>query len=226
MENFPAASRLPSPRPVYKPYLKGNSDFFNQLGLAPADKQLLRQQIEGIYLTHQLDAKTLSIPAGKTVQQIIVLSIDLLTHHYASHLLAELDMRLGQYSLFILRFPDGHEDLLIHFKEKLAKSREGRHFKIIQSFQTDKPLKLIYQERDLDQFYENLVKQVGEAELVKGPSSVKDRIEQTKLLASLEKQANQLKKRMFAEKAMRKQMELQKAYKELQKEIEQLKNPQ
>ena len=218
MENFPAASRLPSPRPVYKPYLKGNSDFFDQLGLAPADKQLLRQQIEGIYLTHQLDAKTLSIPAGKTVQQIIVLSIDLLTHHYASHLLAELDMRLGQYSLFILRFPDGHEELLIHFKEKLAKSREGRHFKIIQSFQTDKPLKLIYQERDLDQFYENLVKQVGEAELVKGPSSVKDRIEQTKLLASLEKQANQLKKRMFAEKAMRKQMELQKAYKELQKE--------
>ena len=226
MENFPAASRLPSPRPVYKPYLKGNSDFFDQLGLAPADKQLLRQQIEGIYLTHQLDAKTLSIPAGKTVQQIIVLSIDLLTHHYASHLLAELDMRLGQYSLFILRFPDGHEELLIHFKEKMAKSREGRHFKIIQSFQTDKPLKLIYQERDLDQFYENLVKQVGEAELVKGPSSVKDRIEQTKLLASLEKQANQLKKRMFAEKAMRKQMELQKAYKELQKEIEQLKNPQ
>ena len=226
MENFPAASRLPSPRPVYKPYLKGNSDFFDQLGLAPADKQLLRQQIEGIYLTHQLDAKTLSIPAGKTVQQIIVLSIDLLTPHYASHLLAELDMRMGQYSLFILRFPDGHEELLIHFKEKLAKSREGRHFKIIQSFQTDKPLKLIYQERDLDQFYENLVKQVGEAELVKGPSSVKDRIEQTKLLASLEKQANQLKKRMFAEKAMRKQMELQKAYKELQKEIEQLKNPQ
>ena len=226
MENFPAASRLPSPRPVYKPYLKGNSDFFDQLGLAPADKQLLRQQIEGIYLTHQLDAKTLSMPAGKTVQQIIVLSIDLLTPHYASHLLAELDMRLGQYSLFILRFPDGHEELLIHFKEKLAKSREGRHFKIIQSFQTDKPLKLIYQERDLDQFYENLVKQVGEAELVKGPSSVKDRIEQTKLLASLEKQAVQLKKRMFAEKAMRKQMELQKAYKELQKEIEQLKNPQ
>ena len=226
MENFPAASKFSSPRPVYKPYLKGNSDFFDQLGLAPADKQLLRQQIEGIYLTHQLDAKTLSIPAGKTVQQIIVLSIDLLTHHYASHLLAELDMRLGQYSLFILRFPDGHEELLIHFKEKLAKSREGRHFKIIQSFQTDKPLKLIYQERDLDQFYENLVKQVGEAELVKGPSSVKDRIEQTKLLASLEKQANQLKKRMFAEKAMRKQMELQKAYKELQKEIEQLKNPQ
>ena len=226
MENFPAASKFPSPRPVYKPYLKGNSDFFDQLGLALADKQLLRQQIEGIYLTHQLDAKTLSIPAGKTVQQIIVLSIDLLTPHYASHLLAELDMRLGQYSLFILRFPDGHEELLIHFKEKLAQSREGRNFKIIQSFQTNKPLKLTYQERDLDQFYENLVKQVGEEELVKGPSSVKDRIEQTKLLANLEKQAVQLKKRMFAEKAMRKQMELQKAYKELQKEIEQLKNPQ
>ena len=226
MENFPAASKFSSPRPVYKPYLKGNSDFFDQLGLALADKQLLRQQIEGIYLTHQLDAKTLSIPAGKKVQQIIVLSIDLLTPHYASHLLAELDMRLGQYSLFILRFPDGHEELLIHFKEKLAQSREGRNFKIIKSFQTNKPLKLTYQERDLDQFYENLVKQVGEEELVKGPSSVKDRIEQTKLLANLEKQAVQLKKRMFAEKAMRKQMELQKAYKELQKEIEQLKNPQ
>ena len=68
MENFPAASKFSSPRPVYKPYLKGNSDFFDQLGLALADKQLLRQQIEGIYLTHQLDAKTLSIPAGKTVQ--------------------------------------------------------------------------------------------------------------------------------------------------------------
>ncbi|HFI0115246.1 TPA: DUF4391 domain-containing protein [Streptococcus suis] len=219
---FLPSTAIPKPKVLYKPYQKGNKDFLDNFGLSTADKKLLRQQIAQITATHQLDAKTLPIPAGKNVQQIIVLRIDLLSPQLDSYLLAELDTYLGFYTLFHLVFPDGSSQYVIHFKEKLTQSREGRNFKIVRSFQTDKPLALTYQERDLDQFYENLVKQAGEEELVGGGASVKDRIEQTERLAALEKQAAQLKKKMFAEKAMRKQMELRKAYKDLEAEIQQL----
>ncbi|HFH9837156.1 TPA: DUF4391 domain-containing protein [Streptococcus suis] len=223
---FLPSTAIPKPRVLYKPYQKGNKDFLDNFGLSTADKQRLRQQIGQITATHQLDAKTLPIPAGKTIQQIIVLRIDLLSDQLDFHLLEELDTYLGFYTLFHLAYPDGTSHYLVHFKEKLAQSREGRNYKIIRRFQTDKPLALTYQERDLDQFYENLVKQAGQEELVESGASVKDQIEKTERLAALEKQAAQLKKKMFAEKAMRKQMELRKAYKALQEEIQQLKNPQ
>lgn len=223
---FLPSTQIPTPRVLYKPYQKGNKDFLDQFELSTADKKLLRQQIGQLTATHQLDAKTLPIPTGKTIKQIIVLRIDLLSQQLDLHLLAELDTYLGFYTIFHLVFPDGSSQYVIHFKEKLAQPREGRNFKIIRSFQTDKPLELTYQERDLDQFYDNLVKQAGKEELVKSGASVKDQIESTERLAVLEKQAAQLKKKMFAEKAMRKQMELRKAYKALEAEIQQLKNPQ
>ncbi|HFU4203427.1 TPA: DUF4391 domain-containing protein [Streptococcus suis] len=223
---FLPSTAIPKPRVLYKPYQKGNKDFLDNFGLSTADKQRLRQQIGQITATHQLDAKTLPIPAGKNIQQIIVLRIDLLSDQLDFHLLEELDTYLGFYTLFHLAYPDGTSHYLVHFKEKLAQSREGRNYKIIRRFQTDKPLALTYQERDLDQFYENLVKQAGQEELVESGASVKDQIEKTERLAALEKQAAQLKKKMFAEKAMRKQMELRKAYKALEAEIQQLKNPQ
>ncbi|HFI0645850.1 TPA: DUF4391 domain-containing protein [Streptococcus suis] len=220
--SFLPSTQIPRPKVLYKPYQKGNKDFLDNFGLSTADKQLLRQQIGQITATHQLDAKTLPIPAGKTIQQIIVLRIDLLSQQLDPHLLAELDTYLGFYTLFHLVFPDGTSQYLIHYKEKLAQSREGRNFKIVRHFQTDKPLALTYQERDLDQFYENLVKQAGAEELVGGGATIKDQIEQTERLAAMEKKAAQLKKKMFAEKAMRKQMELRKAYKALEEEIQQL----
>ncbi|HFI0257144.1 TPA: DUF4391 domain-containing protein [Streptococcus suis] len=223
---FLPSTAIPKPRVLYKPYQKGNKDFLDNFGLSTADKQLLRQQIGQITATHQLDAQTLPIPAGKNIQQIIVLRIDLLSDQLDFHLLEELDTYLGFYTLFHLAYPDGTSHYLVHFKEKLTQSREGRNYKIIRRFQTEKPLALTYQERDLDQFYDNLVKQAGQEELVESGASVKDQIERTERLLALEKQAAQLKKKMFAEKAMRKQMVLRKAYKALEAEIQQLKNPQ
>lgn len=209
---------------LYKPYQKGNTDFFDKIGLSTSDKQALRKQIGMITATHQLDAKTLPIPAGKTIQQIIVLDVQLLTDQLDYHLLEELDTYLGFYTFFRLVFPDGHEEFLIHFKEKLVQARDGRNFKIIRRFQTAQPLVLTYQERDLDQFYDHLVKQTGSDQLIDSGASVKESIERTQHIEKLEKQAAQFKKKMYAEKAMRKQMELKKAYTVLLKEIEALKS--
>lgn len=113
---FLPSTAIPKPKVLYKPYQKGNKDFLDNFGLSTADKKLLRQQIAQITATHQLDAKTLPIPAGKTVQQIIVLRIDLLSQQLDSQLLAELDTYLGFYTLFHLVYPDGTSQYLIHFK--------------------------------------------------------------------------------------------------------------
>lgn len=221
--NFLPSTEIANPKVLYRPYQKGNKDFLDSLGLAAADKQLLRQQIGMITVTHQLDERTMPIPAGKTVQQLIVRRVDLLTQHLDQRLLAEQDTYLGFYSLFHLVYPDGASQYLIHFKERLTPPRERRNFKIVRTFQTDKPLALTYQERDLDQFYDQLVKQVGVEDLVESGASVKESIEQTERLAKLEKQAAQIKKKMYAERSMRKQMALREDYKSLLDEIGQLK---
>lgn len=222
---YPVATKLPTPKVLYKPYQKGNKDFLDRFGLSQMEKQRLRQQIGQISVTHQLDSKTLNIPSGKEVKQIIVLEIQLLQESIDLEILATLDTHLGFYSLFELVYPDGKRSTLIHFKQKRANPKDGRNYKIIRSFQIEQELELDYQERDLDVFYENLVQTTGQATLVgSDESNLQERIQQTDQLAKLETEAQKLEKKMFAEKSMRKQMEWRKQLKQVKAQIDQLKN--
>ena len=77
MIQFPDYTCLPTPHVLYRPHKKGNRDFFDNLALSKQEKQELRDQIQLIQITHQIDSQTTNIPVGNIVKQILVLEIHL-----------------------------------------------------------------------------------------------------------------------------------------------------
>lgn len=225
MIRFPSHTALSKPHLLYRPHKKGNSDFFDNLNVSAKDKKDLREQIRAIQITHQIDTRTTNIPAGKKVKQIMVLEIELEQMDVSLTLLEQLDIRLGIYTAFVLKYPQGREELLIHYKEPLSQEKDGKHFKIVRRFQTNDDVSIDFEGNDLDDVYESLVKETGKKELqVLETSNLRNSIELSDQLDKLEKRAQQLKKKMYSEKSMRKQMEIKRDYQARLKEIEALKN--
>lgn len=224
MIRFPSYTALSKPHLLYRPHKKGNSDFFDSLNVSVKEKKDLREQIRAIQITHQIDTSTTNIPAGKKVKQIMVLEIELEQMDVSLTLLEQLDIRLGIYTAFVLKYPQGREELLIHYKEPLSQEKDGKHFKIVRRFQTHDDVSIDFEGNDLDDVYESLVKETGKKELqVLETSNLRNSIELSDQLDKLEKRAQQLKKKMYSEKSMRKQMEIKKDYQATLKEIEALK---
>lgn len=223
MIQFPDYICLPTPHVLYKPHKKGNRDFFDNLALNKQEKQELRDQIQFIQITHQIDSQTTNISEGNTVKQIMVLEIHLNKQEFTTSLLEKMDERLGLYTVFILKFPLGKEELLIHYKEALAQEKDGRHFKIVRRFCTQEDCQIQFEGNDLDQVYEMLIKETGKDQLQsKLGGNLKESVELTEQLEKLEKQAQRLKKQMYTEKSMRKQMEVKKDYQAVLKQIQEL----
>ena len=223
MIQFPDYTCLPTPHVLYRPHKKGNRDFFDNLIPSKQEKQELREQIQLIQITHQIDSQTTNIPEGKTVKQIMVLEIHLHQYQLATSLLEKLDERLGLYTAFVLKFPMDKEELLIHYKEVLAQEKDGRHFKIVRRFRTQEDCQIQFDGNDLDQVYEKLIKETGKDQLQsKLGGNLKESVELTEQLEKLEKQAQRLKRQMYAEKSMRKQMEVKKDYQAVLKQIQEL----
>lgn len=223
MIQFPDYTCLPTPHVLYRPHKKGNRDFFDNLALSKQEKQELRDQIQLIQITHQIDLQTTNIPVGNIVKQILVLEIHLNHQEFTTSLLEKLDERLGLYTVFILKFPLGKEELLIHYKEALAQEKDGRHFKIVCCFRTQEDCQIQFEGNDLDQVYEMLIKETGKDQLQsKLGDNLKESVELTEQLEKLEKQAQRLKKQMYTEKSMRKQMEVKKDYQAVLKQIQEL----
>ena len=224
MIRFPSYTALSKPHLLYRPHKKGNSDFFDSLNVSVKEKKDLREQIRAIQITHQIDTSTTNIPAGKKVKQIMVLEIELEQMDVSFTLLEQLDIRLGIYTAFVLKYPQGREELLIHYKEPLSQEKDGKHFKIVRRFQTHDDVSIDFEGNDLDDVYESLVKETGKKELqVLETSNLRNSIELSDQLDKLEKRAQQLKKKMYSEKSMRKQMEIKREYQATLKEIEALK---
>ena len=224
MIRFPSYTALSKPHLLYRPHKKGNSDFFDSLNVSVKEKKDLREQIRAIQITHQIDTSTTNIPAGKKVKQIMVLEIELEQMDVSFTLLEQLDIRLGIYTAFVLKYPQGREELLIHYKEPLSQEKDGKHFKIVRRFQTNDDVSIDFEGNDLDDVYESLVKETGKKELqVLETSNLRNSIELSDQLDKLEKKAQQLKKKMYSEKSMRKQMEIKREYQATLKEIEALK---
>lgn len=224
MIQFPDYTCLPTPHVLYRPYKKGNSDFFDNLALSIQEKKQLREQIQLIQITHQIDSQTTNIPVGNAVKQIMVLEIHLNQQEFTTSLLEKLDERLGLYTAFVLKFPLGKEELLIHYKEALTQGKDGRHFIIVRRFYAKENYQIQFEGNDLDQVYEMLIKETGKDQLQsKLGGNLKESVELTEQLEKLEKQAQRLKKQMYTEKSMRKQMEVKKDYQAVLKQIQELK---
>ncbi|MDQ0221661.1 DUF4391 domain-containing protein [Streptococcus moroccensis] len=225
MIHLPQSSQLPKPYVLYKAHRKGNSDFFDELALSSKDKQELRRTVEQIVITHQLDPQTTNIPAGERVQQLFVIECLLKEGAFDHKLFERFDEHFAGYAMFCLRCPGYDSQHLIHYKEPLAKVKGNQKFKIIRRFLSKEPLKISLKGQNLDQFYSDLVKEVASEPLLPPKTDIKEALAFSDALHALEKEAELLKKKMYREKSMRKQLDYKRLYQQKRDEIKALKKP-
>ncbi|MBM7636636.1 DUF4391 domain-containing protein [Streptococcus saliviloxodontae] len=221
MIKLPETCRLPQERILYQPYQRGNSNLFEQLHFSKEEQKEMRESFAKLAITHSIQTSTVNILEGQLIKQIPVITIELNQDDVNIKLIESLDKRLAVYPIYILVKPDASQGLLVHYKEKLSHIKEGQRFKLLRRFETWEDIELGFDGDTLDQVYDRLVKTVAKDDLVdNGRATLKETVQETQLLAKLEKEAAQLKKKMYAAKSMRDQMTYKKAYKAKQKEIE------
>lgn len=223
MPNFPERSQLPTEKIIYRPHQRGNGQFFEHLSLTKEQSDQLKQEIAQIAISHQLDETTLKIPAGAQVKQIMVIKISLNGERLDTGLLKALDQRLGFHILFDVQSSQGDHRWTMAYKEVSSSPQANNLYKVFNYFKVADLPDLPYHAVDLDDFYQKLLKQMGQEHLKVDDKDMAQAIQKTQDIEKLEKKAQQLKKKMYTAKSMRQQMDYKKAYQQVLADIDALK---
>lgn len=220
---LPDRSKLPEPLEIYRLNKNGNTNFFELLNLKDNQIRELRSQIKSITITNQLNSHTTNIPEGDKVKLIYIMEIKTFTNILNFDYLRIIDTKIGNYIVFRLIFPD-NEELFINYKEPLARIGDGNLYRIIKSFQTDKLINIDLNVLTLDQLYEQFIKIIGEDKiLVDNKKDINQVIKNSEEIIKLQKKSNDLKRKMYLAKDMRKQIEYKRQYNSIEEEIKKLK---
>lgn len=215
---FPERTRLAKPHRMDKKALVRNME------LSPQQKRDLTDQILKIQITNQIDQNTTNIPSGRKVHQIMVMNIRLKGTEINRDLIQSIDEQIGMYLAFIVETEDGKQHLIIQYKEPVSTVRNNKRFLIKKRFETDQDEIIEFNGVTLDEVYENLVRTVAADRLIDTASNdVGSTIEIQEEIDRLTKKADQLKKKMYREKSMRKQLEAKNERQKILNQIQVLK---
>lgn len=199
---FPERTRL------LKPHRMDKKGLIRNMELSPQQKRDLIDQVLKIQITNQIDQNTTNIPSGRKVHQIMVMNVRLKGTEINRDLITSIDEQIGMYLAFIIETEDEKQHLILNYKEPVSTIRNNKRFSIKKCYETDRDEIIKFNGVTLDEVYENLVRTVAADELIDTSSNDIGRtIEIQEEISILTKKADQLKKKMYKEKSMRKQLE-------------------
>lgn len=203
---LPERTKLIKPRVISKKRLLQQGKWTTQ------EKNELTHQIQRLSLTHQLDEKTLRIPSGETIKQIVVLKIELKETEYSLSLINKIAQL---YSTNILvQIYDSHQNTTWILSYS--------HQNIKECYVSKKNLSLEIQGNSMDEVYLQLIHQIHPLFLIDTIDTIDALIQRNKEIEILKKQLDAKKKKMYIEKSIKKQMEYKKEYIKLQKQLKEL----
>lgn len=179
--------------------------------------------IESIIWRNKFSADLLNVAKGKYVLEIDVLEILLKQRSTDGKLLEWIDQKNPHHLLFLL-FHGGMVQMVIHYKEKTANGG----FSILETFRTEwtdyKKLSLSISGLNLDDVYENFIRQVAGKRLSKTPESKEQGTLKARILCmqereKLEKQIRALENKMHREKQFNRQVEINEGIRKLRKQL-------
>lgn len=215
---------FPERTQLAKPHRMDKKGLIRNMELSPQQKRDLTDQVLKIQITNQIDQNTTNIPSGRNVHQIMVMNIRLKGTEINRDLIASIDEQIGMYLAFIIETEDKKQHLIIHYKEPVSIIRNNKRFSIKKCFETEQDEIIEFNGATLDEVYENLVRTVAADELIDTASNdIGTSIEIQQEINRLTKKADQLKKKMYSEKSMRKQIEAKNERQKILNQIQALK---
>lgn len=199
--------------------------FYENINITTSLKRLFVDQIKNIYWRNKIASTTTNLNEGKYVTEIEVFEINLISPQVDIELLKSIDSVIPYHILYILEY-NGNYQAWIGYKE--STNIEKKISKVERYYHTDwfeeKDLIVKLEGLNLDDVYENLVRQVAGDKLQSANSTetLKQSVERDKEIETLQKQINTLKNKIRKEKQLNKQIEMNSELKKLRKVLEKI----
>ena len=196
---------------------------YTKKSLPNKTKNYFVKQIKSITWENKIDHTTMNIAKGSLVEEIEVFRVELHDYEIDDSVLYIIDENIPYHILFVFEY-NNKKKYLLSYKEI---SREARTININKIFQSD----WISEDEDLlkfsgislDSMYENLLNSISNNELDKFlGDTLKERVLSSIEYEKIQKQVNNLSKKIKKEKQFNRQVELNTELKELNKKISSL----
>ena len=205
------------------PKQKFYKDLYTHTSIPSKTKNYFVKQIKSITWENKIDLTTMNISKGSFVEEIEVFRVELYDYEIDDSVLYIIDENIPYHILFVFEY-NNKRKYSLSYKEI---SRESETINIHKIFQSD----WISEEEDLlkfsgislDNMYENLLNRISYNELDKfSGDTLKERVLNNIEYEKIQKQVNNLSKKIRNEKQFNRQVELNSELKELKKKISSL----
>lgn len=197
--------------------------FYENLTISPTLKRVFVEKIKVIWWRNKIAAATTNLAAGETVTELEVFEVCLSAPHLDEAVLRQIDKEIPYHILFLLEH-EGRYQAWTAYKEAAASGINA--FKVGTYYHTDwleesaLPLKL--DGLNIEQVYENFVRQIAGEALSGTSETLKESVERDERRKELQKQIAVLQVKVWRERQLNKQVLLNAELKRLKKELEEL----
>ncbi len=197
--------------------------FYENLTISPTLKRVFVEKIKVIWWRNKIAAATTNLAAGETVTELEVFEVCLSAPHLDEAVLRQIDKEIPYHILFLLEH-EGRYQAWTAYKEAAASGINA--FKVGIYYHTDwleesaLPLKL--DGLNIEQVYENFVRQIAGEALSGVGETLKESVERDERRKELQKQIAVLQVKVWRERQLNKQVLLNAELKRLKKELEEL----
>ncbi|WP_449674027.1 DUF4391 domain-containing protein [Eggerthellaceae bacterium PR-HUZ602407-17] len=201
-----------------------NQKFYEKISVSPTLKRAFIDQIKAIYWRNKVAATTMNLAAGETVTELEVLEVKLNVQQLDEAVLRQIDKEMPYHFLFLLEY-EGKYQAWTAYKEAAVTGSNA--FKVGAYYHTDwlpeDELPLKVEGLSVDKVYENFVRQIaGDALQTDSEESLKESVEKDERRRQLQKQIASLQAKVWKEKQLNKQVQLNGELKKLRVELNQL----
>lgn len=205
------------------PKQKFYKDLYTQKSIPDKAKNYFEKQIKSITWENKIDYTTMNIAKGSFVEEIEVFRVELYDYEIDDSVLYIIDENIPYHILFVFEYNDKRKYSL-SYKEISKEARTINILKIFQSDWTSEDEDLLkFSGISLDNMYENLLNSISNNELDKfSGDTLKEKVLNNINHEKIQKQVNNLSKKVKNEKQFNRQVGLNSELKELKRKINSL----
>ena len=197
--------------------------FYENLTISPALKRIFVEQIRVIWWRNKIAPATTNLAAGEMVTEIEVFEVCLSAPQLDEAVLRQIDKEIPYHILFLLEY-EGKYQAWTAYKEAAGSGTSA--FKVGSYYHTDwieeAALSLKLDGLNIDQVYENFVRQIAGDALSGVGETLKESVERDERKQELQKQIAALEKKIHREKQFNRQVEMNGQLKMLKRKLEEM----
>ena len=207
----------------FLPKQKFYKDLYTHTSIPSKTKNYFVKQIKSITWENKIDYTTMNIAKGSFVEEIEIFRIELYDYEIDDSVIYIIDENIPYHILFVFEY-NNKRKYSLSFKEICREAETINIQKIFQSDWVSEDEDLLkFSGISLDNMYENLLNSISNNQLDKFlGDTLKERVLSSIEYEKIQKQVNNLSKKVKKEKQFNRQVELNSELKDLKKKISSL----